>query len=197
MSQFQALEQGIEVNGQTILSVVKGASVFESTARKILAKYGLEKAKDLPDAWYPQQAWLDTFHEIQNVIGKKTMFIIGKKIPESAVFPPHIKSVEDALAAIDVAYHLNHRKNGQVMFDLETGKMLDGIGHYEFKPGGGFSGTVVCKNPYPCSFDRGIITTMADRFSAGANVTHDDSAPCRETGADSCTYQVTWSSVIV
>ena len=30
------------------------------------------------------------------------------------------------------------------------------------------------------------------RFEKLSRVTHDDKAPCRKTGADSCTYVVTW-----
>lgn len=190
--QFKAMESGIEVNGQTILSVVKGAGVFEQTARKYLANHNLGDVKDSGDAWYPQQNWLDTFSEIQTTVGKQTVFLIGKKIPESAIFPPHIKTIEDALASIDVAFHLNHRKGGKVMFDMNTGKMLEGIGHYGYNLAAPKHAVLVCENSYPCHFDRGIITTMALRFDANALITHDDAAPCREKGGDSCTYHVKW-----
>jgi hypothetical protein len=190
--QFKSFEPGIEVNGQTILSVVKGASVFEQTARKFLANNGLADVKDRGDAWYPQQAWLDTFAEIQNTVGRQTVFLIGKKIPESAEFPPHIKTIEDALASINIAYHMNHRKGAQVMFNPATGSMLEGIGHYGYKPDGERRAVLQCENPYPCNFDRGIITTMALRFCDSAVVEHDNSAPCRDKGDASCTYRVRW-----
>ena len=192
MTQFVAFEKNIEVNGSTILSVVKGAGVFEASARKYLAKYGLDKVTDSADSWYPQQAWLDTFREIQTAVGPRTMFLIGKKIPESAVFPPQIKTVTDALAAIDVAYHMNHRKNGKPLFDGATGKMTEGIGHYVFKKTDDSSGVVDCQNPYPCQFDMGIVAAMAERFSPGSVVTHPADAPCRDRGAKSCAFTVKW-----
>lgn len=192
MAQFCAFEPGIEVNGQTILSVVKGAGVFEQTARKFLAKHGLVDVEDRGDKWYSQQAWLDTFKDIQTIVGRQTVYLIGKKIPESAIFPPHIKTIEDALASIDVAYHLNHRRGGRVMFEPATGKMLEGIGHYGYALAEPGHAVLVCENPYPCHFDRGIITTMAHRFVPTAKITHDDTKPCRERGADACTYHVTW-----
>ena len=35
------------------------------------------------------------------------------RIPANAKFPPQIKTIEDALGAIDMAYHMNHRINGK------------------------------------------------------------------------------------
>ena len=45
---------------------------------------------------------------------------------------------------------------------------------------------------YPCDFDRGIITALASRFERASRVTHDDSAPCRKNGADSCKFIIAW-----
>jgi hypothetical protein len=54
-------------------------------------------------------------------------------IVSAAQFPPQIKTIDDALGAIDVAYHMNHRINGKVLFDPQTGKTAEGIGHYVFE----------------------------------------------------------------
>jgi hypothetical protein len=191
--QFKAFESGIEVNGTTIFSVVKGAGVFENTAARFLTANGLPDVKNSADAWYPQQAWLETFREMQSTVGRQTVFLIGKKIPETAVFPPHIVTITDALGSIDVAYHMNHRKGGKVMFDPATGKMLEGIGHYAMKSTGPTEAVLTCQNPYPCHFDRGIITAMAWRFKDHADIRHVDEKPCREKGAESCEYVVRWS----
>ncbi len=193
MAEFQAFEPDIEVNGATILSVVKGAAVFENTARKFLADNGLSNVEDSPDTWYPQQAWLDTFRALKTVVGNRTVYLIGKRIPESASFPPSIHTIEDALASIDIAYHMNHRRKGQVMFNPETGQMLEGIGHYTLKLEGPGQATVVCDNPYPCEFDRGIVTAMAERFQSLAEVTHAE-GDCREKHGQCCAYRVTWKA---
>ena len=70
------------------------------------------------------------------------------------------------------------------------------IGIYGFQSTGPKSAKMVCRNPYPCDFDQGIIEAMAIRFKPqdcpAVSVRHDDSAPCRQNGADSCTYLVTW-----
>ena len=117
---------------------------------------------------------------------------IGAAIPRNVFLPPSITDVVSVLQAIDVAFHMNHRKNGQVMFDPATGRMLEGIGHYTSRIEGPRRIAVVCENSYPCAFDRGLVTAFAQRFAPNAKGVHDDSAPCRAKGANSCTNVVTW-----
>jgi hypothetical protein len=180
MAQFIAFEPNVEVNGETVLAIVDGMEAFAGRARQILAQCGIVDAK--PGGWYRQQSWLDAFRIIAKTVGPKTLFLIGTRIPENANFPPQIDSIDKALAAIDVAYHMNHR-GGE-------------IGTYGYKSTSSNSATMVCKNPYPCDFDRGIIEAMAKRFkpkgSLIVRVSHDDAAGCRKEGGDSCTYRVTW-----
>lgn len=191
MAEFQAFTLGVEVNGDAVRSVVDGVGVFKEEALAMLAKHGIRDPQK--GQWYSQQAWLDSFRSIAEGVGPATLFSIGYEIPRNALFPPEIDGVTNALQAIDVAYHMNHRVGGVVMFDPNGGGMLEGIGHYRFVALDGHNGKMVCENPYPCSFDRGIVTAMAQRFSTGVpRVRHDDTAPCRKNGADSCTYTVAW-----
>ena len=197
MVSFKAMEEGMEVNGGTIMSVVDGLGVFSHNARKILKNNGLEEVVPDFEHWYPQQAWLNAFYTISEKVGPNSLYQIGRKIPENAKFPPEIDDVEKALASIDVAYHMNHRNaKGEILFDPSRPPeqiMLEGIGHYNYqKVEGANKAILTCPNPYPCDFDRGIITTMARRFEARASVKHDDSQPCRKKGAESCTYIVEW-----
>jgi hypothetical protein len=194
MASFKAFTPNAEVNGETILSVVDGIGQAKNRALTILAECGIKNPE--PGKWYPQQGWLDAFLRISTETGAFTLFNIGKKIPENAQFPPEINDIYKALAAIDVAYHMNHRINGEVLFNPNTGSMKEGIGHYGFKKKDDNNVIMVCENPYPCDFDRGIIESMAQRFKptsvSFAKIKHDDSAPCRKKGAESCTYLVTW-----
>lgn len=196
MAQYKAMAPGIEVNGETVLSVVTGMGVFANTARSILSSNGIVDPK--PGQWYPQQAWLDAFHQISLQVGPAVLYQIGKSIPTSAQFPPQISDIESALAAIDIAYHMNHRKNGTPLLDARTGTLHEGIGHYAvaISQRGEQRARMVCDNPYPCEFDRGIIDAMAKRFkpasSAQVRVEHDESGPCRKKGAEACHYTVTW-----
>ncbi len=179
MAQYKAYSTSVEVNGETVLSIVDGMGAMKSVAMGILAQNGIKDPK--PGQWFKQQAWLDAFKQISASVGPNTLAQIGQKIPENAQFPPEIDAIEKALSAIDVAYHMNHR-GGE-------------IGSYAYKPEGPNKATLVCANPYPCDFDRGIIVAMARRFGPKAGnvrVVHDDAAACRKKGQESCTYHVTW-----
>ena len=179
MAQFKAIAPNVEVCGAAVLSVVEGMEEFHSTALEILAKHGIKNPTK--ESWYQQQDWLDAFRMISEKIGPATLKAIGNKIPQTALWPPDIKTIEEALASIDVAYHLNHR-GGE-------------IGHYRFEKIRENSGRMFCDNPYPCVFDAGIIKSTAVRFSPDdmiVIVLHDDQKPCRQKGAESCTYLISW-----
>jgi hypothetical protein len=179
MAMFKAYASKVEVNGETVLSVVDGMGAFKTRALQILAECGIKDPT--PGQWYPQQAWLDAFKRIAETIGSNTLYSIGLKIPENAQFPPQIDDVHKALAAIDVAYHMNHR-NGE-------------IGHYQYQKAGETNAVVNCPNPYPCDFDRGIIEAMVRKFKPRGGVAiveHDNTAPCRKKGAESCSYKINW-----
>ena len=192
--EYKAFEDGIEVNGTTIMSIVDGMGVFRSPAERILKAVGLGDivADDLH--WYSQQSWLDAFNQIAEKIGEETLRSIGRKVPENAVFPPHIDNAEAALAAIDVAYHMNHRNSkGEILFNpTRTPPMLEGIGHYQYEARGNGEAKLLCENPYPCAFDQGIISAMAKRFAVVVDIEH-LGGECRSRGAAACAYRVKWS----
>jgi hypothetical protein len=196
--QFIAFEPGIEVNGQTVFSIVDGLGHFKSIAKDVLLSAGIGSEVDGElkidiNGWYSHDAWLKAFEVISKEIGDYTLKQIGLKIPENAQFPPWVKDIDSAIRSIDIAYHMNHRKNGKPLFDINTGEMTEGIGHYGYKRIPDQKMIVSeCINPYPCAFDLGIITAMAKKFEISASVMHDDSKSCRKNGANGCTYIVTW-----
>ncbi|MDR2669212.1 MAG: hypothetical protein LBC14_04585 [Desulfovibrio sp.] len=196
--QFKAFEPGVEVNAPTVAAVIAGMGYFTKISRRALSEVGIGTVVDDKlvldmHAWYSQEAWLKAFETIARQVGNSALFNIGMSIPVNAEFPAGAVDVTTAVRSIDIAYHINHRKNGRLLYDAETGVMHEGIGHYGCEPVSGKNEILcVCKNPYPCSFDRGIIKAMAQRFAPDAQVMHDDDAECREEGADSCTYRVYW-----
>jgi len=196
--QFKPFEPGIEVFGASIDAIVDAFKLFPSVALKRLVSAGIGtlKGKDVVvnrDAWYPQANWLSVFESIASEVGARALMQIGQQVPKHAPFPPTINDVHSAMASMDAAYHMNHRKGGKVMFDPATGTMLDGIGHYGYTPVPKERRIIsVVENPYPCEFDKGIITALATRFEKGSRVTHDDAAPCRKNGANSCKYIIVW-----
>jgi len=194
MPQFVAIDKRVEVIGQTVLTIVEGMAGFKSASMRILEENGIAAPKRTE--WYRQQAWLDAFRAISQQVGPNTLFSIGQRIPRMATWPPQVKTIQQALASIDIAYHMNHRIEGKQLFDAVSGRIAEGIGHYRYVETGPQSAAMVCDNPYPCEFDRGIIDAVAHKFkpasSALVTVKHDDAKPCRKKGADSCTYLITW-----
>lgn len=190
MAQYVAFNQRVEFIGQSALSILAAMGDYADIGQKILAQHGLKKV--LPAEWYPQQPYLDAYRTMAGALGANTLFAIGKKIPEFALWPPDITTIEAGLAAIDVAYHMNHRLDGQQMFNEATGVMIEGIGHYRIAAQGRRQITMVCNNPYPSDFDRGLVLGVARRWKPLAEVIHDESQPSRKQGADSCTYIVKW-----
>ena len=182
MAQFEAFDSNVEIIGKTVRVVVETMALFERMATDIFAKHGIMNVAD--DGWYPQQAYLDVFREIYERIGLNTMKMIGKQVPDKVLWPPNITTIEEALASIDVAYHMNHR-GGE-------------IGYYRFEQTGQRSGTIVSYNPYPCPFDHGLIEATAKKFASPGmhvHVAHDQSQPCRVNGGDRCTYHISWVTV--
>jgi len=197
--QFKSFETGIEVSGESLGAIVDGFRKYPSVAMKYLTRFGLVKNEPghapsiIRNAWYSLDQWLAAYEGIAEEIGYNSLYGIGRSIPENATFPAEINDVYSAVASIDIAYHLNHRKNGVVMFNPKNGEMLEGIGHYRSQPVANENRIVcVCENPYPCDFDRGIISAMAGRFMPDAKTVHDSESVCRKKGADSCTYIVWW-----
>jgi hypothetical protein len=196
--QFKPFEPGIEVFGASIDAIVDAFKLFPSIALKRLVNAGIGsmRGKDVVvnrDSWYPQANWLSVFEGIASEVGPRALVQIGQHVPKHAPFPPSINDIHGAMGSMDAAYHMNHRKGGRVMFDPGTGQMLSGIGNYGYAPVPRERRIIsVCENPYPCDFDRGIISALAARFERGSRVTHDDSAPCRKNGADSCKFIIAW-----
>ena len=196
--QFKPFEPGIEVFGASIDAIVEAFRLFPSVALKQLASYGIGtvKGRDVVvdrDAWYPLSNWLAAYESIAKTVGPRALMQIGQQIPKHAPFPPTINDIHSALSSLNAAYHMNHRKRGKVMFDPETGQLTPGIGSYGYTPVPRERKIIsVCENPYPCDFDKGLITALANRFEKMSRVVHDDDAPCRRTNAESCTYTISW-----
>ncbi|WP_394838416.1 serine/threonine protein kinase [Pendulispora rubella] len=170
-------------------------------AHRILAEHGLGRFTDtdwfIPDTrlWWPMDRHVAATHALIEAVGPIKGMDIGKRAEKFVELPPDpmMHNIYATLEAIDVAYHLNHRRNGIPMFDVASGRMADGIGHYHRRGKGDSEQSIVmeCENPYPCEMDHGIILGFARRFQPLAVVEHEPGR-CRKTGADSCVYHVSW-----
>jgi hypothetical protein len=180
MAEFRAFSSRVEVMGAAVLSIVGGMDVVRPRALQILEESGiapLDAAR-----WYPQQRVLNVFKAVFETVGPQTVRAIGRKIPETAEFPPELDSLEMALRSIDVAYRMNHRG-------------AEHMGSYRYEQLGARHAQLACHNPYPCDMDMGLIEGVAMRFrpkdSGGVTVEHLP-GKCRSNGDLSCTYSVKW-----
>jgi len=160
--------------------LIEASGFFKEQMQKIMAEKGIKEIQQ--NSWYPQQIILDIYKTIYETIGANTLFLIGKSVPERAIFPPEIDSLRKALSSIDTAYHINNRGKN--------------IGYYKFRRTEERTAVMVCNNPFPCDFDRGIISAMTDKFKPKgcfhkAKLTHDEGT-CRNKSDDSCTYIISW-----
>jgi len=169
-----------EIKGQSIMAVVAAMALVQERALKILASQGITPLE--AERWYPLERFLEVFRTIHQEIGLNTIKAVGRKIPENAMFPPNIVTIEDGFRSIDVAYHMNHRGPGN-------------IGGYHYTSTGARSGRMVCDNPYPCPMDEGLLEAIGRRFrpqdSVWTRVEH-QSGDCRRNGAASCTFDLSW-----
>lgn len=185
MAEFKSFTPGVEVLGEVILAFMKGFPAgTEKKGSDILGKHGIKDP--VPGVWYPLQQFLDAMKELSDIFGAPLLGRIGEQIATNAKLPPDLDSLEKCLGSIDIAYHMNHRGGD--------------IGHYGYSyegiQGGLKRAKIICRNPYPCAFDRGCIEGFAVRFSPqgpnGVTVRHDETQPCRRQGSESCCLIISW-----
>ncbi|WP_276299171.1 hypothetical protein [Halorussus lipolyticus] len=182
MTQLEAFDDDVEVEGRAVRSMLEGvgelSSVFEKRMQETLDERGIGEPQ--AGEWYPQEAYLDAVASIEDSIGSQTFRNIGKKLPEKTPMPPAIDTVDEALEAVEKGYEMNHRGGDS--------------GYYEFEDTGENEKVVHCKNPYPCDLDVGLITAVAEEFSSDSAIVtvEEESDVCRDDGGDECIYRVSW-----
>ncbi|MDD4962655.1 MAG: hypothetical protein PHI11_01910 [Gallionella sp.] len=183
MAQFIAFDKNAEGLG---IGVVTCISAFPEYARPHVERLLVENnlVNVAPEKWFKVQGLLDVLKEISTNYGPNTLFHIGVTVFERFALPPHITDLESALKLIAVAYREHHR-NGRIgyvelrSFDVQAKKAV-----------------IEYCNPYPCHFERGIVTACARKYKPQdahfIDVQLDKDKPSRLDGADSSFYVITW-----
>lgn len=198
MKNYDSLKP-FQVLGSNIQNILDAFGAFSLLAGKIMLQehLGTETADGTilfdPDKWYPLESNLRAIDRIQNEYGSVIIRQMTSALLRNSKFPPAVNSIETGLASVDVAYHMNHARNGVPLFSPATGQMGEGIGHYTCKPVAGKK-QILCEvnTPYSCTFDQGLLLAMAHRFQPSATLVHQNPAQCRNSGHASCTYAVNW-----
>ena len=168
-----------EVLGQTLLSSILGLPSFaQKNMLSILEEQGITNLD--ATKWYSIRTILAVYERVTIDFGPHTMFDLGKAVPANAQFPPGVNDIDSALASMDIGYQMNH-KNGYVGFYkvIRHDKVEKEI-------------IIQCYNPYPCDFDRGIITAMARKFQSGIRVVVDETKPTKKKGGNESWYIVSY-----
>jgi hypothetical protein len=182
VTQYEALSKEVQVWGTSMRGCLRGleaAGVAPDEAKALLEKAGLAVID--AEGWYPQQPYLDMLCEVERRHGEQALRAMARQVPDTSRFPPGLRTLEDALQALDIAYQLNHRGGP--------------IGHYACIPMGPREVLLECANPYGCAFDLGILDALVGHFKpsgATPSVRHQVDSGCRRTGDEACTYRINW-----
>ena len=182
MAAYESFDPSAEVKGVEVSSIAQAAdhlsTVFGERIEEMLAANGLADVR--PNSWYPLQSYLDVIRAVDRRIGEKTVFYIGKKLPELTEWPSGVETVIEGMESISGAYETVHRGGDIGYYRVES--VTDG----ELR--------LRCKNPYPCALDRGIIRGTGEQFSPPTAYVGlaEQGTGCRADGAEECVYEVTW-----
>lgn len=190
MAVYQVTNKDVKTSGDSIGAFIEALGNYHQIGVEIFARHGITDPK--PGDWYVTQNVLKAYQEVEQKLGKTTLFSIGEKVPSNAVFPPEIDNIEKALYSINIAYHMNHSIHGVSMFDPSTGTVQDGIGNYAVKILGEGEAEITSDTPFPTAFDEGIIFAIAQRFNEASLVTVVEERSTRSQGGNEDVYLVQW-----
>lgn len=169
---------------------------FPDAPRTIFAKHGVVRLGPNGEIEIPASAPLDkliaAMNELMALVSPQKAFEIGLQFPNRVATVPGVKDIVTAMQIFNAGYHLNHLKDGVVMYDPETGTMIEGIGGYRCVAVSKHRVVMEVDAPYYCDLDRGIIQAWARRFERSALVTHLEPSVCRKNRSPRCRYEVSW-----
>lgn len=171
--------------------------VFRRIALNLLREYGISEVQ--ADRWYPLESLISVFNKLADEGGINTLRMIGASVIDHAAWPEEINSLGKALNSVDIAYHMNHRRDGKDLFDIGTGRIIEGaIGHVIVIPPekNENKALYICGSFYPCEFDFGMASAFVKKFKPQncnryAKIRH-DTGGCRSRGGETCTYVIEW-----
>jgi hypothetical protein len=176
------MSKEVQVWGASRMGCLRGlaaAGAPSEDADALMAHAGLDHQD--PQAWCPQQPYLDLLREVERRFGEKVLRAMARQVPDTSHFPPGNRSLGDALQTLDIAYQLNHRRGP--------------IGHYACLPLGPREVLLECANPYGCAFDLGILDALTAHFGGAGEIPairHQPGTGSRREGQEACTYHITW-----
>ncbi|KIG19187.1 hypothetical protein DB30_04652 [Enhygromyxa salina] len=163
-----------EYNGAALNSFILALGHSEAIINKLLSDAGVDQID--PERWY-DFGWASALYfKIEAEVGRGAIMEVGKKMVETAEFPPNIDGIQTLLMSLDHAYRLNARgpNVGKISCTIDD----DHSAMLEFSP------------KFPCALHIGIIEGSCSRYGARALIEHADG--CIDNGDPACTYYVSW-----
>ncbi len=186
---YRPFVPGVTVSGLTVRVFTDVLKSFVVLREAILETLGVSEVDDA--VWYPQEIVLRTYQKVDHLLGGRGLERCGREISSLAELPPTITGAHEVLSQLDVVFHLHHCRDGAPMFDLTTGAMREGIGHYRYERVGEREVLMTCDNAYPCRFDLGLCHGFAGLFEPTVASAH-EAGSCRARGDRGCTYRIRW-----
>lgn len=179
MAQFTATYPEHTIAGSVICALVASICDKLNEIEDILIEHQLQNPT--PDAWYSMQDYVEVLQAIAKKMGPHGLFDIGKKILGQGQIPA--QDLQEALQYFDSLHH-TEAKGENSYYRLLSYSEDKKEAHIE------------CRNPFPCYFDRGVLTTMFRNFQRqsiqSVHVALDNHRPNRLAGADVSYYTVLW-----
>jgi hypothetical protein len=169
------IEEKKEYNGAALNSFILALGHSEAIIKKLLGDAGVDRID--PGRWYDFDWASGLYFKIEAEVGHGAIIEVGRKMIETAEFPPNIDSVQTLLMSLGYAYQLNARGPdvGTITCTIEDEH----------------SATLVFNAPFPCALSIGIIEGSCSRYGAQALIEHGADG-CIDNGEPACTYLVSW-----
>lgn len=164
-----------EYRGAALHSFILALGHSHSIVHRILSDAGVNSID--PDRWYDLDWASSLYFKIGSEVGRAALIEVGRKMIESAEYPPGIDSIQALLMSLNHAYRLNARgpNIGEIICEMEDD----------------YSATMVWTPKFPCALNIGILEGSCARYAAKALIEHGPDG-CVDHGGESCTYHVSW-----
>jgi len=142
-----------------------------------------------PAVWYPLPAFVRAAHRLVDELGPRATFYVGSFKREGA--PGRSADILDVVRYLDRNYLQDLRWHGRPISEAGP-DILRAVGGYACELRGPTDVAVTVSGPWPCPFDRALVSGVILRVRPDAAIEHDTGDPCRARGAPACLYRVGW-----
>lgn len=168
--------------GQSVFPIVRNMPSFvQRNLIIILEQQGIPKDTFDDEKWYAFDQFCSFYQAVKEQYGKHTLFDMGKTIPKVAKFPPDLNTLHEALATLNIAYHMNHQGGYIGFYHLVCHDPVEKCC------------IIQCYNPYDYHFDKGLLTGLGRKFANGVRVESTEGKPTgEEDGSSESWYTLTY-----